>query len=117
MIVATHDVAIKALSVPSSGKAGSTGTITVSILDKRYPETVQVDLYGSVPGGSIQIDSKTVAIAKNKTVNVVFTYTFTATDALVGKVTFRAIATLTTARDALPADNEAISPPVKVKGK
>ena len=43
-----------------------------------------------------------------------FSYTFTADDAQIGKVTFRAVAVISGARDALPADNEAIAPPTKV---
>lgn len=40
---------------------------------------------------------------------------FTADDGAVGKVTFRAVATIVDARDALPADNQAIAAPTEVK--
>ena len=43
-----------------------------------------------------------------------FSYTFTSAEAQIGKVTFRAVANLSGARDALPADNEAVAAPTKV---
>ena len=43
-----------------------------------------------------------------------FSYTFTADDAAIGKVTFKALATIPGARDALTGDNEVISLPTKV---
>jgi len=51
---------------------------------------------------------------KNGTTEFAFSYTFTADDARVGKVTFKAVANILGARDALPADNEAIAAPTKV---
>jgi hypothetical protein len=50
----------------------------------------------------------------NRTTDFILNYTFTAEDALMGKVTFKAIATLVNVRDAYYADNEAISLPVKI---
>ncbi len=50
----------------------------------------------------------------NRTTNFAFSYTFTSADAVVGKVTFEAVATIIGARDALPADNTLIAPPTKV---
>jgi hypothetical protein len=50
----------------------------------------------------------------NHTAPFSFNYTFTSDDAAIGKVTFKAIANLVSARDALPADNEAIASPTKV---
>jgi hypothetical protein len=50
----------------------------------------------------------------NRTTPFSFNYTFTSDDAAIGKVTFKAIANLVSARDALPADNEAIASPTKV---
>jgi hypothetical protein len=41
-------------------------------------------------------------------------YTFIPQDATLGKVTFQAVATILTARDAQPADNTAIAPPTTV---
>ena len=52
--------------------------------------------------------------SSNRTTDFNFSYTFTSDDAALGKVTFRADASLDTARDALTADNEAISSPVKI---
>ncbi len=115
--VRTHDVAITRLSVPQTGRAGQTRSIQVSVNSKRYPETVEVHLFRSVPGGFQQFGSLTQSVPmnpKNGTTNFAFSYTFTADDALIGKVTFRAFAGISGGRDALPADNEAIAPPTKV---
>jgi len=71
----------------------------------------------SVPGGFQQFGSLTQFVPmdpKSGTTNFNFTYTFTDDDALIGKVTFKAVAVMSGARDALPADNEAIGPPTKV---
>ncbi len=116
--VKTHDVAITSISAPHSANSGQTRTITVSINNKRYTETVQVDLFKSTTGGFQWVGGYTQTVPvrpANRTTNFVFNYTFTADDAAIGKVTFKAIATITGARDALPADNELISsPPTKV---
>jgi hypothetical protein len=89
----------------------------VGLNSKRYVETVQVQLYKSVPGGYEWVGTLNQVVPKrpaNRTTDFSFSYTFTAGDAQVGKVTFRAVASLVDARDALPADNEAISLPTKV---
>jgi hypothetical protein len=53
----------------------------------------------------------------NRTTTFNFSYTFTKDDATMGKVTFKAVANIQGARDALPADNEAIASPTKVNRK
>jgi PKD repeat protein len=115
--VRTHDVAITKFSVPTAVSTGQTRSIVVGLNSKRYPEQVEVQLYKSVPGGydwvGILIQSVPVRPA-NRTTDFSFNYTFTADDATMGKVTFRATAYIRDARDAIPADNEAISLPVKV---
>jgi hypothetical protein len=45
-----------------------------------------------------------------------FTYTFTSDDAALGKVTFKAVASIVGARDAQPSDNTAIALPTNVNG-
>jgi len=121
--VRTHDVAIARFDVPTAASAGQTRTITVGLSDRRYPETVQVLLYRGVPSTYWyweQIADRTVSVAVrsgNRTTDVKFQYTFTTTDASIGKVAFRAIVQLTTARDALPADNEMTAPATKVARK
>jgi hypothetical protein len=90
----------------------------VSLRNARYPETVTVDLYKSIPGGDVWIASLTLQVpvlSGNRTKNFTFNYTFTAQDAQIGKVTFRAVATINGANDAFPADNTGISsPPTRV---
>lgn len=115
--VRTHDVAITKFATPKSASAGQTRQITIGVRNSRYPETIRVELFKSVPGGFQFIgflDQFVPVRSGNRTTDVSFSYTFTSDDASVGKVTFKAVATLLGARDALPADNEAISSPTKV---
>jgi PKD domain len=116
--VRTHDVAIKKFATPTVAAVGKTETLTVSISDHRYPETVEVDLYRSSPSGFEFVGSKTVSVPvlpASRTTAVSLTYTFTSADRTIGKVTFEAIATTPFVHDALPADNQAISAPTRVK--
>jgi hypothetical protein len=115
--VRTHDVAITKFTVPQSVSSNQSRTITVGLRNSRYPETVTVELYKSTPSGWQWVGtlSQYVPIRPaNRTTDFLFKYTFTKDDAAIGKVTFRAVATIQGYRDALPADNEAISQPVKV---
>jgi PKD repeat protein len=111
--VRTHDVAITKFKVPTSASAGQTRSITVGVSDKRYPETVQVQLFtGNSQGGFDQVGTLTESVpiqAGKSTTPFAFSYTFTQSDAAVGKVTFEAVATIQGARDALPADNTALA--------
>lgn len=116
--VRTHDVGIARLSAPQSANAGQTRSISVDVRNTRYPEVVDVHLYRSTPAGFeiVGTSRQSVPVRQgNRTTRFDFNYTFTSDDAKVGKVTFKADAILVNARDALPADNEAISsPPTKV---
>lgn len=115
--VRTHDVAIAKLTVPQSASVGQTRSITVGITDRRYPETVRVELLKSVPGGFTTVGSLTLSVpvkGGNRTTDFKFSYTFTSDDAAAGKVTFQAVATVLNARDALPADNAVTALPTKV---
>ena len=115
--VRTHDVAITKLAAPTSASAGQNKAIVVGIKNKRYPETVEVQLFKGVPGGFQFVGAVTQAVplsSGNSTTGFNFTYTFTPDDASIGKVTFKAVANLVGARDALPGDNEAIAPLTRV---
>jgi len=117
--VRTHDVAITKFAVPNAASSAQTRGITVGISSKRSNEVVTVALYKSIPGvGGYQLigalQQSVPPRSSNRTTNFNFSYTFTADDAGIGKVTFRAVATILGARDALPADNEAIADPTKV---
>jgi hypothetical protein len=115
--VQTHDVAITRFLVPQSATARQTRPVVVYVKNARYPEQVEVQLYKSVPGGYESVGSLRQFVpvrTGNRTSTFSFNYTFTADDARVGKVTFRAYAYLQNASDALPADNEAIAFPTKV---
>jgi len=50
--VRTHDVAITRFATPNAASSGQTRRIVVSITSKRYDETVDVQLFRSVPGAS-----------------------------------------------------------------
>ncbi len=115
--VKTHDVAITRFTAPQSASVGQTRSIAVDVNSKRYVENVQVQLFKSVPGGYQLVGTLTQQVPvrpSNRTTAFAFSYTFTKDDAAMGKVTFRAVATIMDARDALPADNEAIASPTKV---
>ena len=116
--VRTHDVAAVRVAAPKSASAGQTRSITVYIKNKRYPERVEIQLYKSVPGGFewVATTNQNIPVrGGNRTTAVNFSYTFIQGDADIGKVTFKAVVNLIDARDALPGDNEAISPPTKVQ--
>jgi PKD repeat protein len=115
--VKTHDVAITKLAVPQSANAGQTRQITVGLSNKRYDETVQVQLYKSGPNGYEFVGTLQQSVpvrGGGRTTDLKLSYTFTSADAALGKITFKAVAGLLNARDALPADNEAVALPTKV---
>jgi PKD repeat protein len=115
--VRTHDVAITKFTVPQSAKAGQTRSVTVDINNTRYPEQVQVELYKSTIDGWQWVGTLQMSVPvrpANRTTSFEFSYTFTDADALLGRINFRAVATIVDARDALPTNNEAISLPTKV---
>ncbi len=113
--VRTHDVSITKLVVPQTAQAGKSKTITVELRTAHYAENITLQLWRSVPGGYEQVATSTQLIAAGKKgTSVVLSYTFRADDKAVGKVTFKATATINGARDALPADNEIVALPTKV---
>jgi hypothetical protein len=112
--VRTHDVAVTKFVVPTSASASQTRSITVGVSDKRYPETVQVQLFASdSQGGGFDLVgtlTQSVLVQTGKsTTPFAFSYTFTPGDATAGKVTFEAVASIQGLRDALPADNTAFA--------
>jgi hypothetical protein len=120
--VQTHDVAVMKVGAPKSATAGQTKPVTVDLSNRRYAEdAVRVCLMKSVPGtyyGYEEVGCLTGYVPVRlggRTTRFTFSYTFTAMDARVGKVSFKAVAELMGAYpDALPGDNEGISGPVKV---
>jgi PKD domain len=117
--VRTHDVAIAKMQVPQSANVGQTRQVVVGLSNKRYGETVQVQLFKSGPGGYELVGTLTQSVpirGGGRTTDFKFSYTFTSADAVLGKVTFKAVAQVVNARDAVLADNEAISLPTKVNG-
>jgi PKD repeat protein len=121
--VETHDVAITKFSVPQSARVGQTRSITVGVNNNRYDDDVSVTLYKSTPQSSYpsygweQVGKLTMYVpvrASNRTINFDFAYTFRPEDGQIGKVNFKAVATIQTAPDAIQADNEVISLPTSV---
>jgi len=116
--VRTHDVTISKLVAPTSGKVGRTVQLVAKVGNRHYPETVEVDLLKSVPGGFTQVGSLTQnvpVLRANQTLDFKINYTFVSEDANLGHISFKAVARLLSGRDALPADNEVTStPPTRV---
>ncbi len=115
--VRTHDVAIVRVKVPTSARVGQTVTVEVHVQNTRYEENVQVDLYKSVAGDYAHLGAVTQLVPvreAGRSTRFAFTYTVTADDLALGKLTFRAAADLSPNRDAIPADNELLSTPVKI---
>lgn len=122
--IVTHDVTITKFTAPNAASAGQTRNIVVGLNSRRYNETVEVRLLKSNPDDpwnpwlTVGTLNQFVPVRpSNRTTDFHFSYTFTSDDAKFGAVTFKAVATITTGRDALPADNEVIAPPTKVGGK
>lgn len=116
--VSTHDVAIVQINAPRSARVGQTIEINVYVKNYRQLETVQVDLFKSSPQGFEQVGSRTQTVPikpGNGTTKFRFTNTILETDGSMGKVSFKAVALIIDHHDALPADNEFISPPITVK--
>lgn len=117
--VRTHDVAILSLLAPDKGRVGKQDVITVGLGNTRYPETAQLDLYKVTPYGDVLVGTSIQAVGVmrlKKTILFSFKYVFTADDAFIGKVPFKAVATIQGARDAVNSDNAATSTPTLVTG-
>ena len=106
--VRTHDVAISRFTVPQSASAGQTRQITVYVRNPRYPEQVQVELYKNNMVWVGTLIQEIPPRSGNRTTVFSFNYTFTAEDARIGKVTFKAMAfILENEGDDWMVDNEA----------
>lgn len=113
--VRTHDVAITKFTVPQSARAGQTRQLTVYVRNTRYPENVQIELYKNdfIWVGTLIQDVP--PRSANRTTAFNFSYTFTAEDARIGKVTFRAMAfILNNGGDDWQVDNDVIALPTRV---
>ncbi len=115
--VRTHDVAIRDFRTPQTAHVGQTKQITVSVSNTRYPEMVRVELLKGLPGSNYYpfetigtLTQFVQARGINRPTDFAFSYTLSPDDAKLGKLTFKAVATLIGSRDAYIADNEALSP-------
>lgn len=113
--VRTHDVGIGKFTVPTSARAGQTRTITVGLTNKRYPETVAVSVWkGTYPNDQLigQVEGILLPVLRaGRTMSVSFQYTFTAQDAAIGSVSFRAHVGMWImgVPEANPADNSVVA--------
>jgi hypothetical protein len=108
---------ITRLVTPTSARVGQTRSISIYIKNLYYPETVQVDLYRSTLNGYEWIDSLTAEVPvrpANRAQEFAFTYTFTSQDGVIGKVNFKAVATIINSREIFMADNEKVSFVIRV---
>ncbi len=105
--VRTHDVAITRFTVPQSASASQTRQITVYVRNTRYTENVQVELYKNDMVWVGTLKQEIPPRSANRTTAFSFSYTFTAEDARIGKVSFRAMAfILENEGDDWPMDND-----------
>lgn len=114
--VRTHDVSILSFSTPKKARVGETIPISIGVGNTRYAEDAQVEFTKSTPNGFDLIGwvYKTVpAMKKGKTTSISINYTITEADLAMGKVTFQARIYMYV-RDALPGDNNALSPQVLI---
>lgn len=110
--VETHDVSISKFTTPGRARTGDSKQITVQVANTRYRESVTVELYKSEGAGWVQVGTLTLDVpaSQSRTVKFPFAYTFTAADAVAGKVAFKTVVKLPyPVRDARPFDNELIS--------
>ncbi|OKI36833.1 hypothetical protein A6A25_20220 [Saccharothrix sp. CB00851] len=109
--VRTHDAAITRFATPAAAVVGETKRVTVRVGTTRYAEDVTVTLHRATPSGWSEVGRYTQYVPASATGGVAFpfNYTFRPDDAALGKVNFRAVATLAGTPDAQPLDNEAIS--------
>lgn len=120
--VRTHDISVVRMTAPRSSRVNRTVSIDVFVSNTRYADTVRVILEASAPnvfGNFVFVGSaqQLVPVKQHGTTRFTFSYTFTAQDAAVGKVSFRATADDLDGTDALPGDNVLISsPPTTVTG-
>ena len=80
---------------------------------------MQVDLFKITPQGDVLIGTSVGAVGVmklKKTVDLSFDYVFTSDDATLGKLPFKAVATIQGARDAVNSDNTQISAPTLIAG-
>ncbi|HEY6835848.1 MAG TPA: PKD domain-containing protein [Gaiellaceae bacterium] len=119
VFVRTHDVAVARMAVPETARVGETATIAIGLANGRYPETVQVRLLKSLPGGDWrQVGALTRPVPVRRgggTTDFDFEYAFAPEDAEAGEVRFRALATILGARDAMRSGNSFISPATRVR--
>lgn len=115
--VETHDVTVSKVVAPATAKAGDTATVEVSVANTRYAEEVVVELLRRRADGYHDIvGTERRHVAKDGTVTVPFSYTFSANDAAMGKATLKARVRLDGREDNNPADNERVTETVVTAG-
>lgn len=108
VVVRSHDITATTLSAPTAARVGQTKTVSASVTNTRYDETVTVTLYKVVDGAATAIGRATqwVPAGAGRVTQFPFAYTFTAAD--TDSVTFRAVAAVASGEwepDDNPVDN------------
>jgi len=118
LLVRTHDVAVSRMAVPETARVGQRAAITIGLANGRYPETVRVQLLKSLPEGGwrqVGVLTRDVPVRLGgRTTDFEFDYTFAPEDAELREVSFRAVATILGAREAMRGDNSFVSLATKV---
>ncbi|MCP2241845.1 PKD domain-containing protein [Lentzea aerocolonigenes] len=107
--VETHDVTVSNVVAPATAKVGETGDVQVSVTNTRYAEDVVVELLRRRWDGYHDVVGTVRGhVAKDGTLTVPFTYTYSEDDAKLGKATLKARVRLDGREDNNPADNERV---------
>ncbi|WP_439657432.1 PKD domain-containing protein [Lentzea sp. HUAS TT2] len=108
--VETHDVTVSNVAAPATAKVGETGQVDVSVTTTRYAEDIVVDLLRRRSDGyHTVVGTARGQVAKDGTVTLPFTYTYTADDAALGKATLKARVRIDGHEDNNAADNERVA--------
>jgi hypothetical protein len=115
LTVKTHDVAISKLVAPTDGVGRPKQDDQRLRRQLPLPGAGAAHARKSTGGGFTDVATVTLTVPVGKATEYKFSYLFTADDGAIGKVSFRATATIVGARDALPADNSITALATRVK--
>ncbi|MFJ8965194.1 PKD domain-containing protein [Lentzea sp. NPDC102401] len=100
-----HDATITGFTTPANAAPGEQKPITVQVRNDAFAERAVVSLHRLDGGFGTLIGEQTVDLPASGTIDVPFAHTFTAEDARIGKVAFRASVRLTSSSDSRFAGN------------
>ncbi|MFD4675168.1 PKD domain-containing protein [Lentzea sp. NPDC058450] len=106
---AAHDAGITKFTAPATAAAGEQKAITVQVRNDAFAERAVVTFTRLDRLSWLPLGEQTIDLPASATINVPFAYTFTAEDARIGKVAFRATVRLTSSSDTRAAGNDVIA--------